>query len=47
MYNDKYNLYHDIHQVIERACDFCIHDHPILPECEDFMSYLKKEMMNS
>jgi hypothetical protein len=42
-YHDKYNLYHDIHKVIERACGFCIHDHPILSEHEDLLRYLRKK----
>jgi hypothetical protein len=33
----------DIHEVVERACDFCIHDHQFIPECEDLLRYLRKK----
>jgi hypothetical protein len=39
---DKYHLYNGIHQVVEKACDFCIPDHTILPERDDLLRYLKR-----
>jgi hypothetical protein len=45
--NEKSLFYHSVHQVVENVPDFCIKDHPILPEHEDLLRYLRKKRNES